>query len=90
MLIGYAESQQKRGNHAKEKPLAERALAIQEKALPPGHPDLADTLETLAEIYAGRGGVKRLTDTLLGRKLSVRSCLPQSEKAEGDHIVSVT
>lgn len=56
MLIGYAESQQKRGNHAKEKPLAERALAIQEKALPPGHPDLADTLETLAEIYAGLGG----------------------------------
>ena len=53
MLIGFAESQQKRGNHAKAKLLAERALAIREKALPLGHLDLADTLEPQAEIHTG-------------------------------------
>ena len=54
VLIGFAESQQKRGNHAKAKLLAERALAIQEKALPLGHLDLADraVARALTDMFA--------------------------------------
>jgi hypothetical protein len=35
--------------------MAERALAIQEKALGADHPDVADTCDTLAAIHAGLG-----------------------------------
>jgi hypothetical protein len=40
----------------------ERALAIQEKALPAGHPDFKDTFELLGKIHAGLGNKKRAAD----------------------------
>ena len=78
VLIGFAESQQKRGNHAKAKLLAERALAIQEKALPLGHLDLADTLETLAEIHTGLGNTKE-ANRYASRAKAIREKLSSSK-----------
>ncbi|NCF84099.1 MAG: tetratricopeptide repeat protein, partial [Verrucomicrobiaceae bacterium] len=65
-------------NHAKAKLLAERALAIQEKALPLGHLDLADTLETLAEIHTGLGNTKE-ANRYASRAKAIREKLSSSK-----------
>src|SRR6202521_4695264 len=67
------------GKYAEATPLAERALAIREKALGPDHPDVAQSLNNLAELYdnQGRNGE---TEPLYKRALAIR------EKALGpDH-----
>ncbi len=45
------------GDLAKAEPYYRRALAVQQAALGPGHPDLADTLDNYADILVmnGRG-----------------------------------
>jgi len=40
-------------------PLYERALAILEKALGPGHPHVAQSLNNLAELYRAQGAYER-------------------------------
>ena len=40
-------------------PLYERALAIWEKALGPGHPDVATSLNNLAVLYDAQGAYER-------------------------------
>ena len=39
------------GQYAKAEPLYQRSLAIREKALGPEHPDVANSLNNLAELY---------------------------------------
>ena len=43
------------GRYAEAEPLLRRALAIDEKALGPEHPDTAATLNSLAELYNKQG-----------------------------------
>ncbi len=45
--------------YAEAGPLYERALAIREKALGPGHPDVATSLNNLAELYHDQGAYER-------------------------------
>ena len=46
---------QDQGRYADAEPLYRRALAIQEKALGPDHPDVATSLNNLAELYRAQG-----------------------------------
>ena len=48
-----------RAAYAEALPLYERALAIREKALGPGHPAVAASLNNLAELYRARGAYER-------------------------------
>jgi tetratricopeptide (TPR) repeat protein len=57
---------------------AERALALLEKALGPNHPNVADSLNTLAVLYQAQGAYTR-AERLLIRALDIR------EKALGPH-----
>lgn len=57
--------------YAEAKLLAERALAVQEKALRPDHPDIAKTLDTLAGIYKGLGDEEK-ADAYLSRAELIR------------------
>ena len=59
------------GNAGEAIPLAKRALAIREKALPAGHPDIATSLDNLASLYQDQG---RLTEAepLFKRALEMR------------------
>ena len=43
------------GRHQEAIPLAQRALAIREKALGPEHPDIAASLNNLAALYQATG-----------------------------------
>ena len=43
------------GRYAEAEPLYKRALAIQEKALGPDHPDVATALNNLAVLYRHQG-----------------------------------
>jgi len=43
------------GKYAEAIPIAERVLAIREKALGPDHPDVATSLNNLAELYRAQG-----------------------------------
>jgi tetratricopeptide (TPR) repeat protein len=51
-------------------PLAERSLAIYEKARGPDHPDVAATLNTLGAIYEGQGRYAD-AEALLRRALAI-------------------
>jgi tetratricopeptide (TPR) repeat protein len=67
------------GRHAEAEALYKRALAISEKALGPDHPEVAESLNNLAELYGAQG---RYADAepLYKRALAIR------EKALGpDH-----
>jgi len=46
------------GQYAQAEPLYKRSLAIYEKALGPDHPDVATSLENLAELYRKTGRAK--------------------------------
>ena len=51
------------GRYAEAEPLYQRALAISEKALGPEHPDVAKSLNNLAELFRAQGrneGAERL------------------------------
>ena len=50
-LINLAERYRARGKYAEAEPLYKRVLAIREKALGPGHEDVANSLDRLAEFY---------------------------------------
>src|ERR1700733_9551730 len=50
---------------------AERALALREKALGPNHPDVANSLNNLAELYRVQGAYAR-AEPLLARALDIR------------------
>ena len=43
------------GRYAEAEPLYKRALTIREKALGSGHPDVAESLNNLAELYRAQG-----------------------------------
>ena len=43
------------GDYAKAEPLLKRSLAIREKSLGPNHPDVANSLHNLAELYVTLG-----------------------------------
>ena len=67
------------GQYADAIPLAERSLAIREKALGPDHPDVATALNNLAELYESQGRYAE-AEPLYKRSLAIR------EKALGpDH-----
>ena len=46
------------GKAAEAIPLAQRALALREKALPAGHPDIALSLNNLAALYRRQGRLR--------------------------------
>lgn len=50
-LENLAECYRTQGRYAEAEPLYTRALAIQEKALGPEHPDVATSLTSLAALY---------------------------------------
>jgi CHAT domain-containing protein/Tfp pilus assembly protein PilF len=67
------------GRYAEAEPLYKRALAISEKALGPDHPDVASSLDNLAEMYVHQGRCAE-AEPLHKRALAI------SEKALGpDH-----
>ena len=67
------------GDYAKAEPLYQRALKIDEKALGPDHPDTAQTLNNLAELYRSMGDYAK-AEPLYQRALKIK------EKALGpDH-----
>ena len=67
------------GRYAEAEPLYKRALAIREKALGPDHPDVARSLNNLAELYENQGRYAE-AEPLYKRALAIR------EKALGpDH-----
>jgi hypothetical protein len=47
----FAELYRVQGRHADAEPLYKRALAIEEKAHGPSHPDVATLLDNLADLY---------------------------------------
>jgi tetratricopeptide (TPR) repeat protein/CHAT domain-containing protein len=68
------------GKYADAIPLAQRALAIREKALGPDHPDVATSLYNLANLYHSQGRYAE-AEPLYQRSLAIR------EKALGrDHL----
>ncbi len=71
-----------RGALAEAESLAERALAIREKALGPDHPDVALTLNGLASIYYDQGRYAE-TVSLFARTLAIQ------EKALGEEHADV-
>ena len=60
-----------RAAHAEALPLFERALAIRERALGPGHPDVAQSLNNLARLYHVQGAYERAL-LLYERALAIR------------------
>ena len=54
-LANLAELYRNSGRYTETEPLYKRALAIQEKALGPDHPDVAQTLNKLALLYDNEG-----------------------------------
>ncbi len=57
----FAEALVKQEQYVKALPLAERSLAIQEKALPPGASNLADTCDLLNQIHRELGNEDEAT-----------------------------
>jgi CHAT domain-containing protein len=58
------------GNYSAAEPLLKRSLAIREKALGPEHPDVATSLNNLAELYRGTGNYTA-AEPLYQRSLSI-------------------
>ncbi len=54
-LLGLAAVYKEQGKYAQVEPLLQRALAIGEKALGPGHPAVATRLNNLAALYDEQG-----------------------------------
>jgi tetratricopeptide (TPR) repeat protein len=59
------------GKFAEAVPLAERALALRDKALGPMHPDVADSLNNLAGLYQDQGAYPK-AEPLYVRALGIR------------------
>ena len=60
-----------KGKYAEASQLAERALAIWEKALVPEHPDIASPLNNLAGLYRAKGDYAK-AEPLFQRALAIR------------------
>ena len=60
-----------KGDYAKAEPLYRRALAIREKALGPEHPDVATSLNNLADLYNDKGDYAK-AEPLYQRALAIR------------------
>ncbi len=54
-LNNLAELYRAQGHYAQAEPLFQRSLAIWEKALGPEHPDVATSLNKLAQLYHEQG-----------------------------------
>ena len=61
----------KQGKYAEAIPLAQRTLAITEKVLGPEHPDVALSLNNLAELYQDQGNYKE-AEPLFQRALAIK------------------
>src|SRR5437764_460438 len=59
------------GKTAEAIPLVKRSLELREKALPAGHPNIADTLNNLASLYNAQGRLKE-AEPLYKRALEMR------------------
>jgi CHAT domain-containing protein len=59
------------GRYAQAVPLMQRSLAIREKALGPEHPDVATSLNNLAELYRAQGQYAQ-AEPLYRRSLAIR------------------
>jgi tetratricopeptide (TPR) repeat protein len=59
------------GRYAQAIPLAERVLAIREKALGPAHPDVANSLNNLAALYEALGDYAK-AEPLFLRSLAIK------------------
>jgi Tetratricopeptide repeat len=59
------------GKYSEAVPLAQQALAIREKALGPDHPDVAEALNTLAQLYVRQGRYAE-AEPLYKRALAIR------------------
>ncbi len=66
-LNNLADLYQKQGRYADAEPLYKRALAIREKALGPNHPDVASSLNNLAELYRTRRAAMRMRNRYIKR-----------------------
>jgi CHAT domain-containing protein/Flp pilus assembly protein TadD len=62
---------EEQGKYGEATPLAEKALAIREKELGPDHPDVAESLNSLAELYLNQGNLVE-AEPLLQRSLAIR------------------
>jgi tetratricopeptide (TPR) repeat protein len=71
-LNSLAELYHFQGQYAQAEPLFKRALAINEKALGPGHPNLATTLDNLADLYT-KTGRKDEANRLFDRAARIRA-----------------
>jgi tetratricopeptide (TPR) repeat protein len=69
--------------YAEALPLAERALAIREQALDASHPNIAESLNTLAQLYEGQGQYEK-APLFLQRSLTIL------KKALPDHPTTTT
>src|SRR4029077_19901244 len=71
------------GRFSEALPLAQRALAIREKALPLDHPDVAVSLNNLAELYRAQG---RYADAEpLGTRAHKRALAIEEKALDPDH-----
>jgi CHAT domain-containing protein/Tfp pilus assembly protein PilF len=70
-LTADAERLYAQGKYDQALPLAQRALAVREKALGPDHPDVATSLNDLAELYEAKGDYAR-AEPLHLRALAIR------------------
>ena len=62
-LNNLASLYKEEARYADTEPLYKRALAIREKALGPDHPDVAQSLNNLADLYSAQG-LRRCRATL--------------------------
>ena len=62
------------GAYGKAEPLYQRALAIDEKALGPAHPDTAGNLDNLAQLYTTMGAYGK-AEPLMQRALAIYEAL---------------
>ncbi len=69
------------GRHAEAEPLRRRALAIQEAKLEPDHPDLAQTLDGLAEVCEQTGRTAEAQE-LSARAKSIREKGAETAQAQ--------
>jgi tetratricopeptide (TPR) repeat protein len=60
-----------RGRYAESEPLLEQTLALREKTLGPEHPDVAVTINNLAELYRSRGWYAK-AEPFYERALAIR------------------
>ena len=69
-----------RSRYAEAEPLFKRALALREKARPPGHPDIGQSLNNLATLYE-RQDRHADSEPLFKRALAIYQKIPGAERA---------